>query len=1106
MRVFLLILTAVSCGAFLAVVLLYCCRKSAFFQRWFSVRPSTPDSSQLLRRERALIDSVEDLIWLKDVQGRYINVNQAFLDNYKKSRGEIEGRTDRELFSPELAELYCTQDRRALAQGRPLRVEDKVLGGDGAVWYETVLTPIFDEGGNLAGLSGVSRNITLRKHDQLQLDEYHNRLTLATHAGKFGVWDWDVVEDKLVWDDQMYAIYGLQREDFAGAYQAWASTVLPDDLAKANAEVQAALKGEREFSTQFRVRWPDGSIHYLRSVAMVLRYAGGKPVRMIGMNWDVTEQNEAHNALALRERELEAIFENIPNMVFVKDAKTLRYVRFNKAGEQMLGLSREQLIDHNDADFFPRQQADFFVAQDRMVIERHTLADIAEQMVDTPNGSLILHTKKVCISDAQGQPRYLLGISEDITARKEVEQGQQRLLEIMDSATDLIALADTEGSLIYMNGAGRRMLGFDSDESIAGVKLRDMYAPDVGNHVMENLLPKADKHGNADFETRLRSRSGWIIPASQVIVAHRDEHGRVTHYSTIARDIREYKRLLEHYMLSDKVFTFTSEAIMISDARNRIISVNEAFTKLTGYTLAEVKGKDPALLASGKHDAAFYAAMWEAIDSNGHWEGEVWDRRKDGTFYPKWLNINAVKEIGRNRVSHYVGIFTDITQIKQQEDHILHLAFHDVLTGLPNRTLFQDRLLQAIAESKREDLPVAVMLLNLDNFKYVNDTLGHPIGDLLIKEVAGRLTSCVRESDTVARLGGDEFIIIINSVSDLRDLVAVAEKILSEMAKPMHMDGHRLRVTSSIGISLYPDDANNTEDLVRNADSAMYQAKNLGRDNFQFFTRQMNEAVNERVMIEEHLRRGLEHNEFELFYQAKIDTRLHKLVGCEALLRWRHPEWGVVMPTRFIPVAEDSGFILPLGEWVIAEACRQLRLWLDAGLELQVAINLSERQLRDMNLIGKIGNVLKVTGNKPGLIELEITESTLIEGASHASKTLHDLHAMGVPLAVDDFGTGYSSLAYLKTFDIDTLKIDKSFMDGISTNPDDAAIVRAVLSLAHQLGMKVVAEGVETIEQLRFLENLHCDMIQGYYFSKPLPPAEFLAYVTKEFPAAFADA
>jgi EAL domain-containing protein (putative c-di-GMP-specific phosphodiesterase class I) len=267
----------------------------------------------------------------------------------------------------------------------------------------------------------------------------------------------------------------------------------------------------------------------------------------------------------------------------------------------------------------------------------------------------------------------------------------------------------------------------------------------------------------------------------------------------------------------------------------------------------------------------------------------------------------------------------------------------------------------------------------------------------------------------------------------------------------------------------------------------------------------MNEAVNERVMIEEHLRHGLEHNEFELFYQAKIDTRLHKLVGCEALLRWRHPEWGVVLPNRFIPVAEDSGFILPLGEWVIAEACRQLRLWLDAGLELQVAINLSERQLRDMNLIGKIGNVLKVTGNKPGLIELEITESTLIEGASHASKTLHDLHAMGVPLAVDDFGTGYSSLAYLKTFDIDTLKIDKSFMDGINTNPDDAAIVRAVLSLAHQLGMKVVAEGVETIEQLRFLENLHCDMIQGYYFSKPLPPAEFLAYVAKEFPSAFAD-
>jgi len=1075
------------------------------------------DRARRSLHERALIDSVQDLIWLKDLEGRYVRVNQAFLDHYHQPRPAIEGHTDEELFAPELAAIYRQQDRQALDQATPSCFEDRIDGANPR-WYETILTPIRDalggdgagagEPGAIVGLAGVSRDITERKLAVQRLDEFYHRLTWATRAGRFGVWDWDVANDKLQWDEQMFVLYGMPppqspREELVGGVEAWAAAVLPEDLPDASENVRAALRGEREFSTQFRVRWPDGSIRYLRGVGMVERDMHGNAVRMIGMNWDVTEQTNTLNALELRERELDAMLENIPAMVFVKDAAELRFVRFNKAGEELMGLSREELLGCNDFDIFPHEMAQNFIATDRHTIARGGIEDVPEESVQTRYGRKLMHTRKVSIPGPDGKPRYLMGISEDITARKEVEQQQRRLLEILDSAKDLIALVDQAGRIIYINGAGRKMLGFGEAESVEGVQFHEIYSPGLDRQSVEDLLSKAGREGHADSETRFRSRAGREFPASQVIAAHRDTDGELTHYSIIARDIREHKRLLKHYMLSDKVFTFTAEAIMITDSSCRIISVNQAFTTMTGYTLDEVKGCNPSILSSGKQASAFYEEMWETVNASGHWEGELWDRRKDGAIYPKWLSINAVKEPGSNVISHYIGIFSDISLRKQQEDHIRHLAFHDALTGLPNRSLFQDRLRHALAESRRDSLPIALMLLDLDHFKYINDTLGHHVGDQLLKEIAMRLVGCVRESDTIARLGGDEFVIILNGVHDLRDVVPVVEKILSEMARPMRVNNHQFRVTASLGIALYPDDASNIDDLIRNADTAMYHAKDGGRANYQFFTPRMNEAAHERVMIEEHLRRGLDLGEFELYYQPKISLKPLRLAGCEALLRWNHPEWGTVLPTRFIPIAEDSGLILPLGEWVIGEACRQARAWLESGLRLQVAINLSGRQFRDSNLILKIRKAMEDESGIARWMELEITESTLIEGASHAAQTLQALHQLSLPLAVDDFGTGYSSLSYLKTFAIDTLKIDKSFVDGIDRNPNDATIIRAVISLAHQLGMKVVAEGVEEAGQLQFLEKLRCDMIQGYYFSEPLRADAFETYARREFPAAF---
>ncbi len=538
-----------------------------------------------------------------------------------------------------------------------------------------------------------------------------------------------------------------------------------------------------------------------------------------------------------------------------------------------------------------------------------------------------------------------------------------------------------------------------------------------------------------------------------------------------------------------KVFESGTEAMLITDPASRIIEVNDTFTRITGYTRDEAVGQTPRLLNSGHHDAAFYRAMWESLTRTGAWAGEIWNRRKDGSVYPEWLSITAAHD-ENGQITNYVSAFSDISERKAYEVRLRHLAEYDPLTKLPNRTLLRDRLTHAIGLAARKGGKIAVLFLDLDRFKNINDSLGHAIGDQMLIEAARRLRSAVRGSDTVSRLGGDEFVLLLTELETPDHAAHVAEKLLQVVAEPFSLEGHELNVTPSIGIALFPEDGADPDALLKNADTAMYHAKENGRNNFQFFAPAMNVRVSEHLALENSLRQALTRNELALHYQPQFDLASGRLIGYEALMRWHSPTLGTVPPGKFIPIAEESGLIQPLGQWALNEACRQNAQWRADGLPVQpVAVNLSAVQFRHGNIVALIEQALRNSGLPPALLEVEVTESVLMEDIEQVAQTLQRIKRLGITLAIDDFGTGYSSLSYLKRIRFDKLKIDRSFINGLPDAADDAALTVAIIGMAANLGLGTIAEGVETEAQRDFLRRHGCRQVQGYLYARPLDAA-----------------
>ncbi len=558
----------------------------------------------------------------------------------------------------------------------------------------------------------------------------------------------------------------------------------------------------------------------------------------------------------------------------------------------------------------------------------------------------------------------------------------------------------------------------------------------------------------------------------------------------------------EKLRLAAEVFKHSQEGIMITDSNNLIVTVNQAFSQITGYTEDEVVGKSPRMLSSGRQNKEFYSELWSTLLAKGHWKGEIWNRRKDGEIIPKWFSINTVRDQS-NQVVNYVAIFSDISERKHAEEKIDFLAYHDALTNLPNRVLLRDRFAHAKAAAIRDHSGIAMMFVDLDNFKRINDSFGHQVGDQLLIQVVERIRGLVRQTDTICRQGGDEFIVLLPDMLDPQVATRITQDILDAISAPLSLGGHTVSVSASVGIALFPSDGDDFDTLMKSADAAMYDAKASGKNAYRFFTELMNTDAVAKLRLQADLRTALQNNEFKLYYQPQMDIGSGQIAGMEALIRWQHPEFGMVSPAKFIPLAEECGLIVPIGEWVLGEATRQGRRWLDANFPpFIIAVNISALQFNRGDIYESVRQSISQSGFPPHLLELELTESALLHDVDQTLQTIKRLQQLGVKFSIDDFGTGYSSLSYLKQLKVDKLKIDQSFVRDIGSDADDLGIVRAIIQLGKTLQLTVIAEGVETAEQLDILKLYGCDEVQGYYHSAPKPPLQLEAFLKNPVPAA----
>ncbi|MCK9606157.1 MAG: EAL domain-containing protein [Methylomonas sp.] len=679
-------------------------------------------------------------------------------------------------------------------------------------------------------------------------------------------------------------------------------------------------------------------------------------------------------------------------------------------------------------------------------------------------------------------------------AQDELEKSWASYFDLYELAPVGYLTINDSGSILNANLTATTLLGITRKALLKKTLTEFVSASDQDNYYLHRK--KLAETGEPQvLQLHLTKADGalfWV--RLEMNRAAETENGQL--FRVVVSDISEQKANDDYLRQAAAMFESAREGVMVTDAETRILVVNRAFCQLTGYSADEVLGQSPQLLKSGRQDEGFYKTMWSDINDTGYWQGEIWNRRKNGEVYPQLLSISAVCN-EYQQVTHYVSVFSDISQLKNAVNRLDHLAHHDPLTNLPNRLLLCARLGHCIEVSSRDRKSAALLMLDLDRFKDVNDSFGHLAGDELLQQVAARLTSRLRGVDTVTRLGGDEFALLLEDLSHPQDAALVANEIIEALSDPWYLsNGAEVRIGASIGISLFPGHGQTSEELLQHADAALYLAKADGRGNYKYFSEALTEASKRRINLESLLRRAIIKQELQVYYQPQVDFASGAIIGAEVLLRWYQSDEGEIPPSQFIPVAEETGLICEIGEWALLKACSQGQVWIEAGVPpLRLAVNLSPHQFRHGDIVASVTNILKETRFPAECLELELTESTLMTRESEAVRILSALRMLGIRLAIDDFGTGYSSLAYLKRFPLDILKIDKSFIDDIPQLEDDKEIASAIIGMAHTLRLKVLAEGVETEAQLNFLKEQGCDFYQGYYKSPAVSADEFVALI-----------
>jgi diguanylate cyclase (GGDEF)-like protein/PAS domain S-box-containing protein len=1063
---------------------------------------------------RGLVDAMPALVCRFGPDYTLEYVNDAYARAFGAAPDDLLGRSFME-YIPEQDRPTVTASIAALSPASPTSTQEhRVITPGGDIRWQRWTDTLLSDNGGCPSYQAFGVDITDLKAAEFERQVVFERnRDLVCALGEI-VYEWWPQQDRLDWSGDFTRILGYTADAMGTGTASWFDRIHPDDMTRVRQETRDCVTQGRNYDLEYRFRNSDGSYRWMRDQGVPKLDGEGRLDRILGLFRDIDASKQAEAALRTAESQYRNFVENTSEGIYSFTPQAPIPVDLDEQ-EQIARLYLGRIDTCNDAlaEMYGFRNAAALIG--RSLAELHggtgqpeNIAFLTawiqagyriteyESRERGSDGGEVWFANNVVGIVVDGRLVRAWGSQRDISERKRVQLNlvheRQRLQDIIEATRVGTWEWQVQSGETRFNARWAEIAGYRLDElEPVSIDTWNRLAHPADLEVTGSLLQRhfAGELDHYEHEARMRHKDGhwvWVLDRGRVV--SRDVDGRPLWVAGTHTDITERKQAEERLRLLAAVFENTAEGAVITDADANAVEVNRAFTEILGYARDEVLGRNPRMWQSGRHDQAYFQNMWRALSETGHWRGEIWNRRKDGSVFPEWLSISSIHD-AMGRLTHYIGVFSDISQVKQSEALLDHLAHHDALTDLPNRLLLNERLDQAIRHACRRRGTVALLFLDIDHFKHINDSFGHPVGDSLLQAVAGRLMEQVRMEDTVARIGGDEFVVLLEHLADPMQAGVVAQKVVAAFTAPFDVDAQSIVISVSLGICLYPQDGEDVDTLMRNADAAMYRAKDEGRNTHRFYTAELTSKAIERVTLEASLRRAIERDEFVLYYQPQVELASERVIGVEALIRWQHPELGMVSPARFIPLAEECGLISAIGDWVLRSACRQGRIWLERGLDFgRIAVNVAGPQVRP-GLARGVQEILAETGLPAQYLELEVTEGFIMRQDGAAIEELHALRRLDVALAIDDFGTGYSSLGYLKRLPIQKIKIDQSFVRDLPGDLDDAAITKAVIALGGSLERAVIAEGVETVQQAEFLLHAGCREAQGYLYSRPIEPA-----------------
>jgi diguanylate cyclase (GGDEF)-like protein/PAS domain S-box-containing protein len=932
----------------------------------------------------------------------------------------------------------------------------------------------------IASLNNTSAKLFRQERD---VKENQQRLIRANKLARLGVWEWNVAEREFYWMDEDSEAHYQHEPDLETAVMNCLLESVPEDgREKVKNRILSALNDCCSCAFDHPVISGTGETRTVYHQVDVTCDDEGSVTRVMGTTKDVTERKKNERELRKRTKQILNILESTTDGYFSVD-KNWRVQYFNARAEGLFGKSRDNIVGENLWDVVPELASSFFKPMSSSLRKNRDM-----EFVIGFYPPLERWLEMSCYPHVDGMSVYFRDVTQRRQSDEALKHSEARARVVLDNVHEAVISIDRYGNISTFNKTAENIFGYRPNE-VVGNNI-SMLMPDKDAEKHDSYIQRYVFTGEARLigvnrELLAKRKNGEIFP---VEIDLREVHiSSQPYFVGIVRDLSLRKKIEQDMRLSEQVFSSSVEGIVVFDENRNVLRVNQAFSRITGFAEEEVAGRKISGVFEESFETGKDTDIWYEVDRHGSWQGELMGCRPNGREFLVWLSFSVTRD-DSGRITNYIAIFNDLTEIKEAQSRIHHLANYDVLTGLPNRVLFQDMLHRALVEAAKSETRLLLLRVDIDRFKTINDTLGDTAGDIILQKVAWRLKDDVRPTDIVARLSGDEFAIFCPRMASESDMIAVVRKLLASFNSPIVIDNNESFVTVSIGAAVFPGDSDNAHDLIRHAGKAMHHVKESGRNSFRFYTQDLDELAFERLILENSLRRALENKEFVLHYQPQVDLSSGQVIGVEALIRWQHPELGMVSPAKFIPMLEDTGLIVQVGEWVLEEACRQCSEWHKAGYDgIRIAVNLSPRQFEQQGPAGAIDKALHGSKMDPKFLDIEITESILMKNVDQNIQILKELKRKNIGISIDDFGTGYSSLSYLTQFPVDTLKIDRSFIMDVTEDPNDAALAMAIISMGHSLKIKVLAEGVETLEQLDFLRQHTCDEIQGFYFCKPLP-------------------